>query len=244
MLHAQRLVQTLPRPGEQGAEPSVRPLHLQQGRKLALAPRTAAIDHQLLGRALGDGLAQVLGDQGQGQVYAGGDPRRGPDRAVANEDAVRFDPDPRIAAGDVGGAAPVGGRPAAVQHPGLGQDIGSRTDAGHAPRAGRRGADEGDGRRVGGGAAGAVAARDHQGVEGGRVGERHRIQACARRTGHRPGLGRQHAQVIGARAKSAADLEGRQGAGGVEQLKVGKDQETNGSRHGGFRGNLVICARP
>ena len=141
----------------------------------------------------------------------------------------QIEPDLRIAAAEVVRAVPVGGGAPAVQQSGLGQQIGPRADAGHAPRARRLGAQP---RRDGGDRrAPHVAAGDHQGVVGRRV-QSLRHHGRARRALHEPGLGRQHADVVGPDGETVSDLERGDRAGGVEDLEAGEDQHAQTTAHG------------
>ena len=123
----QALVEPLARPGEQRREPAAGAVGFEQRRELRLPARPTVIDHELLRGALGDGLAQILGDERQRQVDSGGDAGRGPHRAVADEDAVGLDADLRIGAGELGGAPPMGGGATTIEQSGRGKDESARS---------------------------------------------------------------------------------------------------------------------
>jgi len=90
-LHVQR-GQMLVRPGQHRAQRIVAPsLGCQQVRELRLEAGAPGVQHQLRGHAIGQALAGVLLDHGQGHVDPGGDPGRGPHAAVAHEDGVSVD---------------------------------------------------------------------------------------------------------------------------------------------------------
>jgi hypothetical protein len=122
------------------------------------------VNHQLLGGAAGDFFAQVVGDQGEGEVDAGGDAGGGPELAVAGVDAVGLEFHAREAFQEIRGAAPMGGAALAVEHAGLGEDVGARADRADAAGGFHGGADEGLDLRVEHGRAGALAAGDDDGV--------------------------------------------------------------------------------
>ncbi len=63
-------------------------LQLQQCGELRLAAGAAVINDQLPGHGAGDIRAKILFDHRQCEVDARGHPRRGPHRAVDDEDAV------------------------------------------------------------------------------------------------------------------------------------------------------------
>ncbi len=154
---------------------------------------TAVIDHELardLARHFGAG---VFLDQRQGQVDAGGHAGGGPDRSVDDEDAVFLHADRGIRAPEPGGVNPVGGSPAAIQQPSLGEMEGARAGGADAPRAGRCILQERDqtGRRR----LDIVVAHHQQGVERA-VAERLRSDAEACRGGHRPALLRQQVDLV------------------------------------------------
>jgi putative intracellular protease/amidase len=87
-------------------------IFVRQGDVWTSAGITAGIDLALA--LIEDDLgAEVVLDQGERQVDAGGDAGRGPDRAVADEDAVGLQAHARMAAGDVDGVAPERGDAAA-----------------------------------------------------------------------------------------------------------------------------------
>jgi len=118
--------------------------------RTAIAPGAAIVDHELLRSALGDALAQILGDERQREVDAGGDAGRGPNRPVSDEDTVGLDADLRTGAGGLGGGRPMRGGAATVEQPGSCEDERSRAHAGDPPRAVAGGADKGQSLDTGG----------------------------------------------------------------------------------------------
>src|SRR5262249_54038512 len=80
--------------------------------ELGLATRSLEKHAQLAGGGGGDAGSEVLLDQREGEVDAGGDTRRGPDVAVVDEDRIRIYLDARKAAGEVIAVRPMGCRSA------------------------------------------------------------------------------------------------------------------------------------
>src|SRR5262245_29560399 len=78
----------LARPGQERPEAPRRRLQLQELRELRLAAAPAMIEHELARGLLHDLLAVIFADHGEREIDAGGDARRAPDVAVAQEDAV------------------------------------------------------------------------------------------------------------------------------------------------------------
>jgi hypothetical protein len=180
--------------------------------------RAAVIDDEMLRRALGDRLAEILGDERQREIDAGGDAGRGPHIAVADKDAVGFDTDLRIGARQFAGARPMGGGAAPVEQPGGGENKGAGADAGDAPGAERGSADKGQCLGACGCLPAAAATSDDQRVErtlGKCVGD----QRAAGRAGNRARPARDDAQPIGLRRRGAvpAGLEHAQWPGGIER---------------------------
>ena len=97
---------------------------------------------QPAGHGLGHVDAEVLLDQRQREVDAGGDPGARPVLAVADVDRVGVDGEAGVVLGQLAGAGPVGGDPPSVEEPGRGAEEGARADGGHAPAARGRPADE------------------------------------------------------------------------------------------------------
>src|ERR1700682_1714073 len=83
-------IEMLARPGQKRSEAPARRFQFQQRRELRLAAAAAVIEHELARGLLRDLLAMILGYHGERQIDAGGDPRRTPDVAVADEDLVRL----------------------------------------------------------------------------------------------------------------------------------------------------------
>jgi hypothetical protein len=121
------------------------------------------------------GAAEVLFDERQRQVDAGGHPGRGPDRAVAHEDRIGLDPDRGEASGKLGADRPMGRRPSAVQHTGRSEQERAGADRGDAPGPRRTLAQPIDQLRVRGRRFHARAAGDHQRIQS-RADARERIR--------------------------------------------------------------------
>ena len=121
-LDGQRLGEMRAHPLDQLDEAAGPPAQFHERRELRLAAGPALVDDELLRRPAGDVGAEIVLDEGQRQIDAGGDAGRGPDIAVADEDAIGVQLDLRIAAAEVVRAAPSawwrGGRRAARPQPG------------------------------------------------------------------------------------------------------------------------------
>ncbi len=179
------------------------------------------------------GTAEILLHQRQRQVDARGDPRGGPDRAVAHEDRVRLDPGQRVAPGQRGALRPVGHGPPPVEEPGRAQQKGPGADRGDPARARGPRPHPGHQGRIVAGRQDAGAARDHQGVQR-RVEIRQRIghQPQARRGGEPEVAGRDHPRRVG-RAYRAALVGGGEDLerpGHVEELHRREGQHLHGTR--------------
>ncbi|CAM5496372.1 hypothetical protein SNARM312S_03373 [Streptomyces narbonensis] len=209
--------------------------------ELGLVARAAQEDDQMAGDGEGDVPAEVLLDQGEREVDAGGDAGGGGEAAVPDEDGVRVHVDLRIAAGEVVAGDPVGRHPVPVEESGLGEEQrpGADGDQASGPRGVRaQPVDEG---RVG--RPGPLAARDDEGVrravgdrlfEGG-VGEQAQSALGADRPavegGGPEGV---RGRVAGGAAGTGEHLEG---AGDVEALHVVEEDDENGSlRHDSILG--------
>jgi hypothetical protein len=207
-----------------------------------LAARPAVKDHQFLGHAPRDRLAEVLGDHGQRHVDARRDPRRGPQVVLADEDAVALHRDVWKEAGEPRALAPVGGGPAAVEQSRGRQDIGARADAAGPPRRRRGLANKADGARALRRPRRPLPAGDEQGVERAGVFKARGDHRRPRRAFHRAGIGGDDHEAIGALDLARGHLEGCDRAGGVEELEAREDQKGD-SAHGMKRGIIVIQAR-
>jgi hypothetical protein len=84
---------------------------------LRLAARAAEVNHQLLRRSPGNGVAQILFDQSQRQVNASGNSCGSPNGAILDEYAVGLQADSRESASEIGAAAPMSGRALPVKKP-------------------------------------------------------------------------------------------------------------------------------
>ncbi len=162
VLDRQRRVEMLARPGQQRPEAAVRRLQFQQRGELRLAAAAAVIEHELARGLLRDLVAVILRDHRQRQIDAGADPGRGPDVAVADEDAVGLQLHLRIGVEKMPRALPVRGGAAAVEQAGLGEDVGAGADAGDADAALGQRAHEAERLRAGRRLPHALAARDDQ----------------------------------------------------------------------------------
>ncbi len=239
-LDGQRLGEVRPHPLHQPGEAARPPAQLHEGRELRLPAGPAPVDDELLRRPAGGLRAEVVLDEGQGQVDAGGDAGRGPDVAVPDEDALGVELHLRVAAAEIVRAVPMRGGAAAVEQTGLGEEVGARADAGdpsdfRAPQPSDdllRGRDRADD----------LAAGDDDRVEG----------VCPERPGRKPEpgralhlapAGRQQRQVVAAGAEPLRDLERRRGPGRVQQLEPGEDHDGDRSAHGRFRPIYVISDR-
>ena len=100
----------------------------------AWLPGAAQEHDQLPGDVEGRVPAHVVFDQGEREVDAGGDARRGGDVPVPDEDRIRLDADPRVPGGERGAVGPVGGHPPPVEQPGLGEQEGTRAHRDQAVR--------------------------------------------------------------------------------------------------------------
>ncbi|GAA3075889.1 hypothetical protein GCM10020254_19750 [Streptomyces goshikiensis] len=93
----------------------------QLGAELGLVARSAQEDHQVPGDQQRHVPSVVLLHQREREVDPGRDPGRGRDPAVPYVDRVRLDGHGRVVPGHQRARIPVGGGPAAVQQPGLGE---------------------------------------------------------------------------------------------------------------------------
>src|SRR5260370_10260216 len=82
---------------QRGEAAIVARLALEQGAELRLAARALEEDDEMARHAQGDRAAEILLDQSQRQVDAGGAAGRGPDLSLAQEDRVGLDDDSRVA---------------------------------------------------------------------------------------------------------------------------------------------------
>jgi hypothetical protein len=137
----------------------------QLGAELGLAPGALEEEHEPAGRLECDLAAEVLLHQGQREVHAGGDARRGDHVAVAHEDRVGFDFHPGMAARELGAGGPVRGRAAPVEQAGAGEQEGAGADRGHALRPRRGGGEPVDQALVARGRVDSRAAGGHQRVD-------------------------------------------------------------------------------
>ncbi len=233
-------MQVLAGEGQGPADAVRRRLELQQGGKLRLAAQPAVVDHHGPGDRPAHLCAEILLDQSQRQIDAGGDPGGGPDAAVADVDLVGVDTPAGRAALQLGGVGPVGGRAAPVQQPGLGQQEGRGADARDPPGAPSQAVDRLQ-HVVWDRQLAALAPDHHQGVQrrfaygvGG-----HGEPGGA---GHHPAAGADDLHPIGAGPQRLRLGEDGHRAAQVEQLEPVVDQEHDGTRHGANRGINVVSA--
>jgi hypothetical protein len=225
------------------------------GAELALAPGALDEHHELAGDGAGE-LGTVVGlGHGQGQVQAGGDPGRGPDVAVADEDRVRVDRDLRIPLREVLASGPVGDGPAAVQQSGLGQQERSAADRCRAPGPSGGLPEPGDQAGVLTGPEDPRAAHRDEGVDrpGGLRERRRRRDRETAAGGDGPGVG---GDDVHCHARDVPPDLGEHfvRTGEVEDLEVREDSEDDASaghdpivaarHHGGNDKVMTIPARP
>jgi len=148
----------------QGAEAVLGGLQGEGGAELRLPAGAFKEDDEVPSDAQGEAAAQVVLEQGQGQVNAGGDAGRGPEGAIPDVDRVWLDADGGVAAGEVGALEPVRCRSAVVEETGFGQQEGAGADGGDSAGVAGAGADPVDQGWVLGGSGYAGAAGNQQGV--------------------------------------------------------------------------------
>ena len=112
----------------------VRQLPGELGAELGLVPRAAQEHHQMPGDIEGRVPAEVVFHQGQREVDPGGDPRRGGDVPVPDEDRIRIDAQRRVLGGQRAAVGPVGRHPPPVEQAGLGEQEGARAHRDQAAR--------------------------------------------------------------------------------------------------------------
>ncbi len=196
--------------------------------ELRLVAGPAQEDHQVPGDGEGDVPVQVLLDQGERQVDAGGHAGRGGDVSVADVDGLRFHGDGRVVAGEPVAVGPVGRRPAPVEEPGGGEQDGARAHRDQARCARAVGAQPVDQPRVGG--TGALAARDQQGVRVGGRGERLvRYEGQAGGGAHGAAVQGGGTDPVGARRVLLGAGEHLQRPGDVEALDAVEEDEEEGA---------------
>jgi len=185
------------------------------------------IEHELARGLSRDLLAKILRDKRQRQIDARRDARRTPDIAIADEDPVGLQFHLRIGAEKMPGAPPMRGGAAAIEQTGFGEDVGAGADAGDADTALGHGPHEGQ--RLPGcrGGLDALAARHDQ--RGDRAGspEIAREHLDAGGAAHRACCRRQYLDRRRHAGKARGDFEHRNRAGGVQQLEIGKYQNTD-----------------
>jgi len=93
--------------------------------------------------------------------------------------------------------------------------------------------DERDQPGLGGNLAGSAAAANQHGVERGRSVDAQRMQARTAGTADGPPVGGEHDGLVErGPVFPARDFEGRRRAGGVQQLEVGEEKDSDPSQHG------------
>ena len=237
MLDRQWLGEMLAHPVDQVGEAARLPTDVEASRELRLSARPTLVDDQLLRRMTGDVGAEIVLDQRECEVDAGGNTRRRPHIAVAHEDAVEVERDAGIEAREEGGAGPMRRGAPPIQQSRLGQQEGARTDAGDP--ASLRPLEPCDDGMHGGEGAVDIAPGDDDRVEAAPV-ERSRRQHRSRRTLRLAPLRRQHHKTIAAGLEPLGDLEGGNRSGDVQQLKARMDDHGDGALHGSFCPIFVI----
>lgn len=198
------------------------------GTELGLVPGSAQKDHQVTRHREGHLPAVVLLDERECEVDARGDPGGGGEPTVAYEDRLGVDLDGRIGARQVVADVPVGGHPVPVQLSGRGEEQGAAAD-GDEPF-GARAVQAQPVDEAGGGVAGALTARDEEGV-GCRgvgeaaVGDQHET---AGRT-HRRTVQRGGAQLVRDLREPRGTGEDLQGPGDIEALDAVEEDDEDGS---------------
>ena len=201
--------------------------------ELALVAGSAQEHHEPAGDLLGDLDAEVVLDEGQGDVDPGGHAGRRPDVAVARPDRIGVDVDLRVAGGEAVGAGPVGGHAAAVEQADGGEHVGPAADADDATGTGGQRADGADQRSVVAGGAHAGAAGDDQRVDVVHLGQRDGHDPQAALAGDRAALDGRHDDLVGRRAvpqgphRPGGPGEHLVGSGDVERLhaRIGDDHD-------------------
>src|SRR6478672_6910945 len=107
ILDGERRIEMLARPTQQRSEAAARRLQFQQRGELRLAAAAAVVEHKLARGLLRNLVAEILNCHCERQIDAGGDPRRAPDVAVADENPVGLDLHLRIGAEKMPGAPPM-----------------------------------------------------------------------------------------------------------------------------------------
>lgn len=172
--------------------------------------------------------AQVLLDQGEGEIDARGDTGRGGDGSVADVDRVRVDLDGGMVAGEFRAVRPVRGGPATVQEARLGEQDRAGAHGDQSLRARPVRAQPVGHTRVR--TARARAAGDEERVRGGRVGEgRVRYDGQAAGGAHRAAVQGGRTDAIGPRGLRFGARENLHGAGDVEALDVVEEDHQDGS---------------
>src|SRR5258708_5322425 len=133
---------------QRGEAAIVTRLALEQGAELRLATRALEEDDEMARHAQGHGAAEILLDQSQRQVDAGGDAGGGPDLAVAQEDRVGLDGDAGVAPLQGVAGAPMRDSAPSVEQARLRQQEGAGADGADAPRLPRALADPSDERAL------------------------------------------------------------------------------------------------
>lgn len=183
--------------------------------------------------------AEIRLDEGQREVDAGGHPRGGPDRAVAQKNRIGLDPHRREAPGEGVAEGPVSHGPPAVEPAGCGQEEGAGAHGSDPPRPLRALPQPSDqfgiaGRRIDAGTAG-----HDQGVD--RLARGRRRRQRLRREGETGGAGDgaaalgDDAQPVGRRAAEPRDVligggEDLERPGHVEHLHAGEGEHLHDPR--------------
>ncbi len=217
---------------QQPGEPPIGVFHLHQGRGLRLAAGPAEIDEQLLRGTPCRIFAEVLTDQCQRQIDAGGDSCRAADPAVLDEDAVGIEANRWKPLREFRCATPVSRRPLAFEQSCRGRDVCSGADACDSARAFSASTRESRGRRAFGRGSRSLPTRRDQGIDWGHATKRSGLQAHAGGATDQSRPGGDDAQRMRTRPVALRNLEGGDGPGDVQYLKPGEDEERDAALHG------------
>jgi len=202
--------------------------------ELRLPAGALEVHHQVARHLQRQRVAKVLLHHGQGQIDPGRDPGRSPVRPFAHIDGIGIHPHLGVAALQLLRHAPVRGRAAAVEQPGLGQEEAAAAQRNGARHLGRHTPHPVHQRRAGLQHRGDVA-RAHQQHGAARVllhiGQGVRgLQRHQRVRAHQPALRGHHAQGIAIGQPLGAQvhvgvLKDRHRADGLQRLEAGVDDE-------------------
>lgn len=198
------------------------------GAELGLVAGAPQEDDEVAGHGERHLPAVVLLHEGEREVDAGGDARRGGQPAVAHEDRFGVHLDRRVVTGEHLAERPVGGHAVAVELPGPGEEQRAGTDGDQLPRARGVRTQPVDQRRVGGAGPGPAGDEEHvrhAGVDECTVGDQGEAAGAAdRRTGQGSG-----AQLVGDPGGPGGPGEDLHRAAHVEAQHVVEEHDEYGS---------------